>query len=201
VEVDVVLGILTTLGVLLGAIPLIRAYRRSRSHVRQVWVRLEGCLSPVDDDIDNLVRDGGRLIVRNAGDHPVWDVMVHHPAALYMIHFDSIGPGEVLEREIPEARMASVREDTVTLQVTDNHQRHWRWTPLQQRLEPLPARQKPLPRLVQWTARRWPASWHEGFTRLPPRLQRALWGYDPAGPTGEKIDAAEDQQRSNTPGR
>lgn len=129
----------------------------------------------------HLVRDGGHLVVRNAGEHPIWDVIVLEPAVLAPTDFTSIGPGEVRAIEIPERKMPEVNEDIVTLQVRDNHGRTWRWTPLEQRLDPIPPRITHLARFVQWTGRRWPQSWHRHFARLPKLGQRVLWGYDPEG--------------------
>lgn len=171
--------ILTSVSAVLAVPPCVVEWRRRRSHVRQVWVRLEPHLQPVGDDLRQRVRNGGALVVRNSGQQPVWNVIVMKPHGLAPMDFKSVGPGEVLTLDVPEAAMTL--SESVTVQVTDNYQRTWRWTPLEQQLEPIPPKLSLLPRVVQRTARHWPESLQDGFVRLLKSLQRVLWGYDPSG--------------------
>lgn len=182
VDIGTILGIVgLVLSVVLGVPPLYLERQRRRTHVRQVWARLEQLRQPLEGDMNSFVHQGGRLALRNGGHVPVWEIIVLEPHVVAGQDFSSLGPGEALEREVPEAAMRAVSDEAVTLQLRDSNGRTWQWTPLRQLLRQIPPPLTPLARLVQWTSRFWPDSWYRRFCRLPKPLQRFLWGYDPEG--------------------
>lgn len=179
--VGIVVGVLGVASAV--AVPVVQHRREKRRHVRRLWARLEHLRRSADGTVSHWVYGGGRLTLRNDSRWPLRDVMVMAPEVLAGQDFPLIGPYQEHTLDIPDATMLAIplNDMDVTVQVTDSNARCWRWTPAQDILEPIPPPINPVARFVQWTARRWPESWHRNFARLPISVVRVLWGYDPRG--------------------
>lgn len=132
------------------------------------------------------MRNGGWLTLTNGSDWPAWNVLVMAPEELHATDFESIGPGEVRRRFIPEQEMGTVIDQDVTIQLDDARHKSWLWTPITETLSPIPQPIPPLARVVQFVVGRLSDrrqnDLHTRFlARLPHGLVVLLWGYDPVG--------------------
>jgi hypothetical protein len=95
-----------------------------------------------------------------------------------------IGPlaaSEEFVKDVPQSTMQEMANGKLVLQLKDRNGKLWSWSPQDRRLECIPKGLNVLAAVVQRSSGRWPQSWHQRLQHLPTRLEKILWGYDPAG--------------------
>lgn len=110
-------------------------HRRNRRHWQLVWAEVRETW--VDIDTTTRRRNGGVLRLHNAGARPVREVIIEAPLALATRDFAAIAPGETLDIRLDEVLMRHIpREVPVMLQLTDDFDKIWHWTPATRAIEP-----------------------------------------------------------------
>lgn len=178
--------VISALGLLgiLTFVPRFRDHWDRRRHVRDVRTRMDPVWQFVEVTGASRARvlTGVRLVVFNSGKWPVRDVIVLHPPCVAGEDRDEIASGESWKLDLPLELAQDEYEQPVVLQLVDVRNRCWQWASAENELAAIPPPISPIARLIQWSARRfWPEHLHEKFIRLPKRVQRLLWGYDPEG--------------------
>lgn len=172
--VYMLIGVAVT--VIVAAYPISQVLQKRR-HAEKVWARVTENWTPVHDQLDHRVRQGGRLTIANPSDWPVGDVMVLEPSPLSALDFARIDAHEKRVEQLPEGTMNALNDDSrVVLQLTDVRGRTWKWVSEQPHLRylapPRSLRSRAIRRLLASDA------WQSRIARLPRRLHILILGED-----------------------